>query len=46
MNPDKQTSRLNRLLKWLFPVLLLTEIVLVWSRALDAGTAIIVGAAF
>ena len=35
----------NRLLKWLFPALLLTEAILVWTHVLDAGTAVVAGAA-
>ncbi len=35
----------NRLLKLLFPALLLTEAILVWTHVLDAGTAVAIGAA-
>ncbi len=34
----------NRLLKRLFPALLLTEAILVWTHVLDAGTAVAIGA--
>ncbi|HUS17584.1 MAG TPA: hypothetical protein VM536_21525 [Chloroflexia bacterium] len=37
---------MQRLLKWLFPVVIVADVALVWGQVLDTGTALLVGGVF